>query len=162
MKEVGKDKKGEFIYVVDRDEKKLMKMYLNGGEKDMLDFRSDEINEVLKEVDKSYRLGYWENRGIYSSVDRRKYKSNKGKGKVWRVEDGKLKYFEGKSWFVVRDNWDESKFGVLGNSGYKWVLNGRKKNNMFNVIRKYGVWLIGLMVLGRVVYKLYNMFRNVM
>ena len=162
MKEVGKDKKGEFIYVVDRDEKKLMKMYLNGGDEDILDFKGSEIDKVLNEIDNSNRLGYWEKRGSYSSIDRRNYKSNKGKGKLWRVEDGKLKYFEGNSWYVVNDDWDENKFGVLGNSGYKWVMNGRKGSNVFNIIRKYGVWLVGLMVVGRIVYKLYNMFRNVM
>lgn len=160
--DIRNDRNGRYIYIVNRDSKSLDKLYLDGKKESLFDIDDKELNKLNKIYDwksDEDNLGFWKYRGKYSSIDRRNYKSNKGKGKLWRVEDNKLKYFENKSWFVVSDDWDDDKFGVIGDSGYKWILNGRKKSNLFNIIRRYGVWLIGMMILGRILYKLFNVFR---
>lgn len=152
-----RDKKGEYIYVVNRDEKRLEKVYVSGVKEEIVDIDKKKIEKFIKKYDwktDNDNLGYWKYRGSYSSVDRRKYLSNKGKGKLWRVEDGKLKYFKGKSWFVVEDDWDDNKFGVIGDDGYKWILRGRKKFGLFDFIRRYGVWVIVLFMLFRLLKRI--------
>ena len=151
MKNVKEDKKGRYIEIVDRDGKKLDKYYLkNDVEEKVLD--SKKINDYVDRLKSEERLGYWRWRGEYNVKGKREWKSNKGDGKIYRIEGDKILYFDDND--VVWENKDEK---VLDRSVWRFRVNKKNVGGSVGLkwVRKYGWIIIILFLLFRLLSRIF-------
>jgi len=166
LKEVKEDKKGKYIWVVDRDEKKMYKMYV---EKNKSSFNVLDEDKWYKWDDILKYKGYW------NVVGRRSYKNLKGGNRIWRIEDGKIKRFKsGSGGWVVNDKVDKESYDRIVDGIEKWKLSrnenynlgsrifknfkngGSVINRIWYLLIKYGLIVMGVVYVFRLLKRIFK------